>query len=220
MAEWVPGVLVGLGFFVLIPTARTNPLIRRLRPYLEDIALPNIGSVDDGPLRVLRAMIGRSRDARSVWRLHRNSRSIDDEMAGFLDVVGLCLSAGVSVPDALHRIGERGDGILAHECRLISREVELGVSVEAALHASDRRLRNDAWSRFLEHLVAARRSGTPLSELVRALADDEANASGRRLVESASLRETLMMFPLVFVILPVTVMIAVFPGVTALGGLT
>jgi tight adherence protein C len=123
----------------------------------------------------------------------------------------------MTIPAAIERIGNRGSGVLASECRLIATEIELGVSTADALHASERRVGHDGWGRLVEHLTAARRHGTPLAEIVRALADDEAAAAGRRLVESASTRETMMMFPLVFGILPATVLIAVYPGVTAIG---
>jgi len=144
---------------------------------------------------------------------------LSEELPGALDLIGLCLSAGMSVPTALERIATSGVGELADECRIIVTEISLGVSVSDALQSSDARVAHEGWSRLIDHVLTARQYGTPLTEIIRALADDEQQAAGRRLLEAASAKETLMMFPLVFAILPVTVVMAVFPGLTALGSI-
>jgi tight adherence protein C len=144
---------------------------------------------------------------------------VSDELPGALDLIGLCVSAGMSVPTALERIAMSGVGELSDECRVIVAEIGLGISVSDALRASDARVGHEGWSRVVDHLMTARQYGTPLIEIIRSLADDEQQAAGRRMLESASAKETLMMFPLVFAILPVTVVMAVFPGLTALGSI-
>jgi tight adherence protein C len=117
------------------------------------------------------------------------------------------------------RIGVDSIGLLGGEARTIAREVSAGSALVDACSASERRVRHESWSRFIEHLLSARRHGTPIADIVRALAADERSAAGRRLVEAASSREIYMLLPLVFVILPMTVVVAVFPGLVALGSL-
>ena len=64
-------------------------------------------------------------------------------------------------------------------------------------------------------LVALER-GTPLADVVRAQAQDVRELSKRELMETAGRKEVHMMVPLVFGILPLTVLFAVFPGIALL----
>ncbi len=58
--------------------------------------------------------------------------------------------------------------------------------------------------------------GTPLAEVLRAQAQD-VRESGRRVVmEQGGKKEIAMMVPVVFLVLPVTVLFAVYPGFTFL----
>ncbi len=221
MSELALGALLGLGLFVLVSGSTVSRLVSRLSPHIRDVAAPHepLGN-SDGALRVLgvvaslpAAMVRRSARRRS------GDSAVSEELPGALDLLGLCVSAGMTIPAAIERVALVGQGVLADECRLITSEIALGVSVAEALHHSDTRVGHVGWTRLIEHLIAARQQGTPLTDIIRSLADDEQKAAGRRLLESASAKETLMMFPLVFVILPVTVIMAVFPGLTALGSI-
>ncbi len=55
--------------------------------------------------------------------------------------------------------------------------------------------------------------GTPLAEVLRAQAQDVREDSRRTLMEQGGKKEILMMIPVVFLILPVTVLFAVYPGI-------
>ena len=58
--------------------------------------------------------------------------------------------------------------------------------------------------------------GTPLADVLHAQAADVREAGRRELIESAARREVLMMVPVVFLVLPVTVLFAFWPGVVGL----
>lgn len=219
MSEIALGALLGLGLFVLVSGSTASRLVTRLAPHVRDVTSVRVDQpVADGAVRVL-ALIAATPRTMFVDRRRRRQtrRAVSDELPGVLDLIGLCVSTGMTIPESLERVGRVGRGVLPEECRHITSELALGVSVTDALHGSQRRVAHEGWSRLVEHLDIARRHGTPLVDIIRSLSDDEQHAAGQRLVESASARETLMMFPLVFVILPVTVIMAIFPGVTALG---
>lgn len=218
MIDVVLGAALGLGLFVLVSGSTASRMAQNLAPHIRDLTSePRAVLVDDGALRVL-ATIARAFPGIVRRRSDRRPRrKVADELPGTLDLIALCVSTGMTVPTALERVAVSGRGVLPNECRTIISEIGLGVSVSDALHASDRRLGHQGWSRLIEHLDIARRNGTPLVEILRSLAEDEQDAAGQRLLESASSKETLMMFPLVFVILPVTVVMAIFPGISALG---
>jgi len=58
--------------------------------------------------------------------------------------------------------------------------------------------------------------GVPMAEQVMQLANSLRQEQGRRLLKQAGSSETKMLIPTVFLILPVTVLFAVFPSVLVL----
>ena len=71
-------------------------------------------------------------------------------------------------------------------------------------------------SRFAEGIAIAVERGTPLAEVLHAQAGDVREAGRRALIESGARREVLMMVPVVFLVLPVVVVFAFWPGLVGL----
>ena len=71
-------------------------------------------------------------------------------------------------------------------------------------------------SRFAQGIAVAVERGTPLADVLHAQAADVREAGRRELIEVAARREVLMMVPVVFLVLPVTVLFAFWPGVVGL----
>ena len=70
--------------------------------------------------------------------------------------------------------------------------------------------------RFVDGLLVAIERGTPLAEVLRAQAADVREAGKRRLLEAGGRKEIGMMIPVVFLVLPVTVLFALFPGLISI----
>ena len=73
-----------------------------------------------------------------------------------------------------------------------------------------------AVARFASTLAVAVERGTPLVDVLHAQAADVREAGRRELLETGARKEVLMMVPVVFLVLPVTVVFAFFPGVVGL----
>jgi len=71
-------------------------------------------------------------------------------------------------------------------------------------------------TRFVDGIAIATERGTPMAEVLRAQAADARAAARRQLLESAGRKEILMLVPVVFFILPIVVIIALFPGIHGL----
>ena len=67
-------------------------------------------------------------------------------------------------------------------------------------------------ARFVDGVAIAVERGTPLAEVLRAQAVDVREAGKRALMEAGGRKEIAMMVPVVFLVLPVTVLFALFPG--------
>jgi tight adherence protein C len=67
-------------------------------------------------------------------------------------------------------------------------------------------------ARFVDGVAIAVERGTPLAEVLRAQAVDVREAGKRSLLEAGGRKEIAMMVPVVFLVLPITVLFALFPG--------
>ena len=149
---------------------------------------------------------------RARTRLHR----IRDELPTVLEFLTLALSAGEGVLDALRRVARAGSGELARELARVVAEVHSGVPLPDALTRSASAISLPALTRAIDQLVAALDRGTPLVGVLRAQAQDAREDAKRDLLEAAGRKEVLMLVPLVFGVLPVTIAFAIFPATLVL----
>jgi len=70
--------------------------------------------------------------------------------------------------------------------------------------------------RFVDGIIVAIERGTPLAEVLRAQAQDVRDHDKRVLMEIAGKKEIAMLIPVVFFVLPLSVVFAVFPGLAVL----
>lgn len=146
-------------------------------------------------------------------RVKARLRRLSDELPTTLEFLALCLSAGEGFLDALRRVAAIGSGELTQELRQVVLAVGTGSSLADALGEMAARLRLPGLSRAADQITAALEHGAPLAAVLHAQAADAREDAKRTLIEQAGRREIYMMLPLVFLILPLSVLFAVFPGV-------
>lgn len=154
------------------------------------------------------------------WLLQRAARQrlarISSELPTVLEFLTLSLSAGEGILDSLRRISVASSGELAREFAWVFADVHSGIPLADALRDLSRRIRLAPLTRAIEQVTGALERGSPLGEVLRAQAQDSRDESKRRLLEVAGKKEVAMMIPLVFLILPLTVIFAIFPGIFVL----
>jgi tight adherence protein C len=145
-------------------------------------------------------------------RIRSRLARLSDELPTTLEFLALCLSAGEGFFDALRRVAAIGSGELTQELRQVVLAVGTGSPLADALGEMAGRLRQPGLSRAVDQVTAAIEHGAPLAAVLHAQASDAREDAKRMLIEQAGRREILMMLPLVFLILPLSVLFAVFPG--------
>ena len=95
-------------------------------------------------------------------------------------------------------------------------DARAGSSLVTALDGIANRTSLPALARFCEGVAIAVERGTPLAEVLRAQAVDVREAGRRALLEAGGRKEIAMMVPVVFLVLPVTVLFALFPGLISI----
>lgn len=146
----------------------------------------------------------------------KRSERLAEEFPSILELLSLALAAGESLPAALSRIAQRGHGELASEWARVMRLVELGEPLGPALRHSAGRLSVPEIEALVEHLAAALERGAPLAEVVRSHSADSRHQRLRAIVDRAGKAEVWMLVPLVMLILPTTVIFAVWPSLQTL----
>jgi tight adherence protein C len=132
------------------------------------------------------------------------------------ELLALAVAAGEGAIGALERVCRFSNGELAVELRRCLADARAGASLPNALQLLGERTGLPSLARFVDGVVIAVERGTPLAEVLRAQAEDVREASRRALMEAGGRKEIAMMIPVVFLVLPITVLFAVFPGLAYL----
>ncbi|MEW1955088.1 type II secretion system F family protein [Terrabacter sp. NPDC080008] len=132
------------------------------------------------------------------------------------ELLALAVSAGEGAVGALERVCRLSRGELSDELRRCLADARAGANLPTALQGLADRTGLMSLTRFVDGIVVAVERGTPLAEVLRAQAQDVREDGRRALMEEGGKKEIYMMVPIVFLTLPVTVLFALFPGLSFL----
>jgi tight adherence protein C len=146
----------------------------------------------------------------------RQMRSALFELPDFLDMLALALAAGDGIFTAIARVTPRASGVLAEHFSTLMQGLELGGEFEVEIRELARRIPQRQVSEFCTKLVLSIKRGSPLATLLREQSQSARTEIRADLLRQAARNETRMLIPLVFLILPVTVLFAVYPSLQLL----
>jgi tight adherence protein C len=160
------------------------------------------------------------RENRLSAQVTDRERRILTEFPTVAELLALAVGAGEGPVAALDRVVTRSHGELSAELGTVLADIRTGSPVGSALDRLARRTGLPVVARFAEGMAVAVERGTPLAGVLHAQAADVREAGRRALIESGARKEILMMVPVVFLVLPVTVVFAFWPGVVGLNLVT
>ena len=156
--------------------------------------------------------------AKNSLETKANSRQlrIEQQLPTILDLLAFAVAAGEPMTSAINRVTSTCAGDFCEELAQSLRSMSLGEPFAGALEDLARRVDSASVSRAVRTIILAMERGTPLAGVLRAQADDARAGQARKLFELAGKKETTMMLPVVFFILPTIVVVALYPGLSAL----
>jgi len=157
-----------------------------------------------------------ARDQALTSAVRRREERMLAEFPTVADLLALSVAAGEGPLPALERVAAVSHGEMERDVQVVLGQVRTGTPVHRALDAYAARTGVPVIARFAEGLAVAIERGTPLVDVLHAQAADVREAGRRALIETGARKEVAMMIPVVFLILPVTVVFAFFPGVIGL----
>jgi tight adherence protein C len=184
-----------------------------------------VGSLAAGSLNLLSAgllclagLVGGvlGRDWWLTQQVRRREETLLAEFPVVAELLALAVTAGESPVAAISRVTRLSGGELARELDAALGRARAGRPLTEALQEVADRTSLDPLARFIDGLLVAIERGTPLAEVLRAQAADVREAGKRRLLEAGGRKEIAMMVPVVFLVLPVTVLFALFPGLISI----
>ncbi|WP_026530369.1 type II secretion system F family protein [Haematomicrobium sanguinis] len=157
-----------------------------------------------------------TRDYALTRQVARRERRMLEEFPALAEMIALAVGAGESATGAVERVCRSADGELVREFENVLVATRSGVPLLAALQNMSNRVQVTPLVRFVDGITVAVERGTPLADVIRAQAQDVRDLAKQELMESAGRKEIGMMVPLVFGVLPLTIIFAAFPGLTLL----
>jgi len=102
----------------------------------------------------------------------RRQEAIERGLPDFLDILAVCVSAGIAFRPALARVSESSEGPLREEMQLVLRQIALGAPRREAFDALRARNTSEGVGTFVTAVQQAEELGVPLTDALVDLARD------------------------------------------------
>jgi tight adherence protein C len=153
-----------------------------------------------------------ARDRRLTTQVRRHGERVRSELPTIVEMLAMTVSAGSGLTSAIERVSLIGSGAVAAELQRVLADVRMGLPLIPALHHMTDRSESTELRRFVDAVVVSVERGTPLADVLVAQAADSREAERQALIESGGRKEIGMMVPVVFLVLPLSVVFVLFPG--------
>jgi tight adherence protein C len=148
-------------------------------------------------------------------RIEARQREIFNHFPDAIDLLLVCVEAGLGLDAALLKVGEEiriKSPILADELHLVNLELRAGSSKERALRNLAMRTGVQEVDSLVAMLIQADRFGTSIGESLRVHADDLRTKRRLRAEEAAAKIPLKLLFPLIFCIFPALLLVLLGPA--------
>jgi tight adherence protein C len=142
--------------------------------------------------------------------------AIEAEFPAIIEMLTLAISAGESPLSAFKRIAENSHGYLSVRFRLVIARVHQGIPFHSALDLMGRDLNSPLVRKFIDSMVNAMVRGAPITDVLVRHAQEARDYQRNRVLAAAGKAEIAMMIPVVFLILPISILFALWPSLTNL----
>ncbi|MGZ9059764.1 MAG: type II secretion system F family protein, partial [Burkholderiaceae bacterium] len=151
----------------------------------------------------------------AIWlkdRIDARKRLLLKQLPFYLDIITLCVEAGLNLSGAFEQAMRRGPaGPLREEIARILRDVRAGKSRTDALRTFAERMNEPAVGSLVSALIQAESMGMNLGPILRAQAEQRRTERFTRAEKLAMEAPVKMLFPLIAFIFPCTFVVIAFP---------
>jgi tight adherence protein C len=145
--------------------------------------------------------------------IHRRQEAIIKKFPDALDLMSICVDAGLPFDGAMARVHEKWDDPLAEEFGRVIYEVQLGKSRRQALRDMSARMGVNDVSSFVAAILQAEHLGVSIGKVLRIQSEQMRIRRRQRAEEKAHQAPIKMLFPLVFLVFPSMFIVLLGPAV-------
>lgn len=149
-------------------------------------------------------------------RVHKRREEVEDALPDGLDLLTVCVDAGLGINSAFMRLTEEFELTckpLSEEFDIVNREMVAGKPRSDALRALANRTGVEDVKSFVAMLIQTEKLGTSLSQSLRVHADSLRTKRRQRAEEAAAKTTIKLVFPLVLLLFPALFIILLGPGI-------
>jgi tight adherence protein C len=143
----------------------------------------------------------------------KRQEKMQKELPDAMDMMTVCMEAGLGFDAALARVARNTKGALANEFARSLQEMQFGMSRTEALKALAARTTVPELRTLVSALVQAALLGIPVAAVMREQAADMRLKRRQRAEEKAQKVTVKILFPLIFCLLPALFIVVIGPGV-------
>jgi len=150
----------------------------------------------------------------------RRQEGIRRKLPDALDLLVICMEAGLGIDQAMVRVGEEirlTSPALAEELQIINREQRAGKPRLDAWRSMAERVDIDVVRQFVTMLVQTERFGTPIASALGQFADTLRTRRSQIVEEAAAKTGVKLLFPLVLFIFPSIFVVTLMPAILRIG---
>jgi len=154
-----------------------------------------------------------------VWlgmRIGQRKQAILRALPDGLDMLNICVGAGLGFDAALGKLSERWRNPLADEFNRVVKEIQLGKTRRQALLDMSARTQVPEMDNFVATIVQADQLGVSIARVLRAQAEQMRIIRRQRAEEMARKAAIKLLFPLVFMIFPALLAVLLGPAIPQL----
>ena len=149
-------------------------------------------------------------------KVKKHQLGVEAEFPAIIEMYSLALSAGETPLAAMERVSISATGSLAIEFKKVVAMVKSGRPFHVALDEMGRNINSITIRRFVDSLIIATLRGAPIIEVLQRHALEARELQRNRVLGAAAKAEISMMIPVVFLILPISILFALWPSLANL----
>ncbi len=155
----------------------------------------------------------------SMWlgqQITKRKKGLIRALPDALDLLCICVEAGLSFDQAMQRLTEKTDNDLSKEFRKVLSDTRLGVARRDALKDMIERCGVDDIQTFIGAVIQAEQLGVSIGRILRLQSDQMRMRRRQRAEEEAHKAPIKMLFPMVFLIFPSLFVVILGPAIPRL----
>ena len=151
--------------------------------------------------------------------LNRLNAELDAQLPPAIQIIAILIAAGVSPIRSLSIVASNSQSKVAQEFSKVVRDVTAGVSMISAIDNFAQRSKTRLAQRFASSIVMALERGSPLTQVLIDYVRDSRHEAKNQIQRRAGRAEIALMIPVVFLILPISVLFALWPSLNRLAAM-